>query len=130
WSYLANLKGRVSHIEISGEVEGHGNRRCERSVGRLASVARGANISGSHRGRNRAAYDHLPNSLVGLVRDVQSAGGIERDPHRQIQLGGNSRDVVAVVSSHARSGNSGNDSRRRDFSNALVVGVCDIQIAE
>ena len=119
----------VRDVQVACAVEGDAPRAAEPRAGGGAAVAREASLAGAGHRRDGAAGVHLPDALVGAVRDVQVASAVQgyASGAAEPRAGGGAAvagEARIAVASHRRDGAAG-----VHLQDALVLGVHDIQVA-
>ena len=80
------------------------------------------------RSNRRTRLVHYADSVIQGVGDVEVANGIHRHVIRIIELGGGGGATVSEIASAAGASHSGNDAGRVHLADALILGVCDVEI--
>src|SRR5206468_2761182 len=115
WADLADAAvAAVRDVEVAGGIEGNVPGEVELRGGRGAPVAREAKVAAAGVGRDGAPGRDLADAVVGGVRDIQVAGGIESHAGGGQEPRGGRGAAVAreVPASVGRDGDTGQGRRR------------------
>ena len=90
---------------------------------RRSAIAQIAGRACPRHGRNRAVRGHLAHHIIAGVRDVQAAGGIQRDAERSVDLRAGGRAAVARVPGRSAACHGGDGSVGGDLAHHRGIPV-------
>ena len=128
--YLAHAVAfELGDIEVAGGVEREVARRHELGVGGRAAIAERTFAARAGEGRDRAVRRYFAHAVVAEVRDVEVAGGVEREAVGLIEPRAQGRPAIAAQAGPPGAGDGGDPAVPGHLADAVVFGIGDVDVA-